>query len=99
MPDLRSHLDPRMSWGDLVARLVREAVARHDPREGGRGQRRRGRAGNADAARERAPERTRTTGTPVEVTQHGGSATAAKQGKTGAASGKTGASGQTPILF
>ena len=29
---LLSHLDPRMSWGDLVARLVREAVARHDPR-------------------------------------------------------------------
>lgn len=23
--------DPRMSWGDLVARLVHEAVARHRP--------------------------------------------------------------------
>ena len=34
LKDLRSHLDPRMSWGDLVARLVREAVARHDPRGG-----------------------------------------------------------------
>ena len=38
---LLSHLDPRMSWGDLVARLVREAVERHDPRRGGRGRRRR----------------------------------------------------------
>ena len=38
---LLSHLDPRMSWGDLVARLVREAVERHDPRCGGRGRRRR----------------------------------------------------------
>ena len=38
---LLSHLDPRMSWGDLVARLVREAVARHDPRGGGSGPRRR----------------------------------------------------------
>ena len=36
LKDLRSHLDPRMSWGDLVALLVREAVARHDPRRGGR---------------------------------------------------------------
>ena len=37
---LLSHLDPRMSWGDLVARLVQEAVERHDPRRGGRGRRR-----------------------------------------------------------
>ena len=32
LKELLSHLDPRMSWGELVARLVREAVARHDPR-------------------------------------------------------------------
>ena len=38
---LLSHLDPRMSWNDLVARLVHEAVERHDPRGGGRGRRRR----------------------------------------------------------
>ena len=43
---LLSHLDPRMSWGDLVARLVRDAVARDDPRGGGSGQRRR----SADSA-------------------------------------------------
>ncbi len=42
-----SHVDPRMSWGDLVARLVREAVARHDPRGGGG---RRGRTGGAAAS-------------------------------------------------
>ena len=44
LKDLMSHVDPRMSWGDLVARLVREAVARHDPRGGGSGQRRKGAA-------------------------------------------------------
>ena len=42
LKDLMSHVDPRMSWGDLVARVVREAVTRHDPRGGGRGQRREG---------------------------------------------------------
>ena len=46
LKDLRSHVDPHMSWGDLVARLVREAVARHDPRVSGRGKRRR--PGGAD---------------------------------------------------
>ena len=50
-----SHVDPRMSWGDLVARLVREALARHDPRGGGG---RRGRTGGAAASPRR--ERTRT---------------------------------------
>ena len=86
---LRSHLDPHMSWGDLVARLVREAVARHDPRGGGRGQRRRRREGNADAALERAPARTRPAGASAAVTQCDGSDTAATQDKTGAASGQT----------
>ena len=47
LKDLMSHVDPRMSWGDLVARLVREAVTRHDPRGGGDGQRRRRSAGSA----------------------------------------------------
>ena len=50
LKDLLSHLDPRMSWGELVARLVREAVARHDPRGGGNGQRRRRGAGAEDEA-------------------------------------------------
>jgi hypothetical protein len=40
LKDLLSHLDPRMSWGTLVARLVREALDRHDPRRRGRGKRR-----------------------------------------------------------
>ena len=31
LKDLMSHLDPRMSWGDLVARVVREAVASPRP--------------------------------------------------------------------
>ena len=56
LKDLMSHVDPRMSWGDLVARLVRDAVARHDPRDGGRGQRRKG-AGSAGASPQRAPKR------------------------------------------
>ena len=42
LKDLLSHIDPRMSWGDLVARLVREALARHDPGGGGRGRKRAG---------------------------------------------------------
>ena len=58
---LLSHRDPRMSWGDLVARVVREAVARHDPRGGGSGQRRRG-AGSAGASPRRAPNKTRAAG-------------------------------------
>ena len=61
LKDLMSHVDPRMSWGDLVARLVRDAVARHDPRDGGRGQRRKG-AGSAGASPRRAPKETRAAG-------------------------------------
>ena len=56
---LLSHLDPRMSWGDLVARVVREAVVRHDPRGGGSGHRRRRSAG---ASPRRAPNKTRAAG-------------------------------------
>ena len=59
LKDLMSHVDPRMSWGDLVARVVREAVARHDPRGGGSGQRRRRSAGSAGASPRRAPDKTR----------------------------------------
>ena len=51
-----------MSWGDLVARLVREAVARHDPRGGGSGQRRRRSAGSAGASPRPAPNKTRAAG-------------------------------------
>ena len=59
---LLSHLDPRMSWGDLVALLVREAVARRDPRGGGSGQRRRRSAGSAGASPRRAPNKRRAAG-------------------------------------
>ena len=62
LKDLMSHLDPRMSWGDLVARLVREAVTRHDPRGGGSGQRRRRSAGSAGASPRQAPKETRGAG-------------------------------------
>ena len=62
LKDLMSHVDPRMSWGDLVARLVREGVARHDPRGGGSGQRRRRSAGSADASPRRAPNKTCAAG-------------------------------------
>jgi len=61
LKDLMAHLDPRMSWGDLVARVVREAVARHDPRGGGRGQRRKG-ADSAGASPRRTPKETRAAG-------------------------------------
>ena len=67
---LLSHLDPRMSWGDLVARVVREAVARHDPRGGVSGPRRR-RAGSAGASRKRAPNKTRAAGAAAAPAQRG----------------------------
>ena len=76
---LLSHLDPRMSWGDLVARLVRDAVARHDPRGGGNGHRRRS-AGSAGASPRRAPNRTRAAAALAAPAQRGGGATPAPQG-------------------
>ena len=71
LKDLMSHVDPRMSWGDLVARVVREAVTRHDPRGGGRGQRRKG-AGSAGASPRRAPKETRAAGAEVGPAQRVG---------------------------
>ena len=62
LKDLMSHIDPRMSWGDLVARLVRDAVARHDPRGGGNRHRRRRSAGSAGASPRRAPKTRRAAG-------------------------------------
>ena len=67
LKDLMSHVDPRMSWGDLVARLVREAVTRHDPRGGGSGQRRRHSASSAGASPRRAPKDTRAAGPAQRV--------------------------------
>ena len=78
LKDLLAHLDPRMSWGDLVARVVREAVARHDPRGGGRGQRRRRRSADSAGASPRpAPNKTRAAGAPARR----GSDTPAPEGK------------------
>ena len=62
LKDLMSYVDPRMSWGDLVARVVREAVTRHDPRGRGSGQRRRRSAGSAGTSPRRAPKETRAAG-------------------------------------
>ena len=62
LKNLMSHVDPRMSWGDLVARLVREAVTRHDPRGGGSGQRRRRSADRSGASPRRAPKKTAARG-------------------------------------
>ena len=70
LKDLMSHVDPRMSWGDLVARLVRDAVARHDPRGGGSGQRRRS-EGSAGASPRRASNKTRAAGAPAGPAQGG----------------------------
>ena len=81
LKDLRSHLDPRMSWGDLVALLVREAVARHDPRGGGR---RRGRAGRKAASPRRGRSRTPAVPAPAARAGRGGD-TPAPQGETAAA--------------
>ena len=88
LKDLMSHLDPRMSWGDLVARVVREAVARHDPRGGGRGQRRKG-ADSAGASPRRTPKETRATGAAAGAAggpaQRVGESTAREPNRTGAA--------------
>ncbi|MCY4481274.1 MAG: hypothetical protein OXC12_00215 [Spirochaetaceae bacterium] len=88
LKNLISHLDPRMSWGDLVARLVREAVARHDPRGGGR---RPGRAGSTAASSRR--ERSRTPSVvPAAAPAGGGSGdTPAPQAETAAAREQRGA--------
>ena len=74
LKDLMSHVDPRMSWGDLVARIVREAVARHDPRGGGSAQRRRRSAGRAGASPRRAPKETRAAGPAQRVDESSGRA-------------------------
>ena len=81
LKDLRSHLDPRMSWGDLVALLVREAVARHDPRGGGR---RPGRAGRPAASSRRGRSSTSAVWPPAARAGGGGDAPA-PQGETVAA--------------
>ena len=83
---LLSHVDPRMSWGDLVARLVREALARHDPRGGGR---RRGHAGSTAASSRR--ERTRTTDAVPATAPAGGAG-----GDTPAPQGETTSAGEQP---
>ena len=70
LKDLMSHLDPRMSWGDLLARVVREAVTRHDPRGGDSGRRRRRSAGSAGASPRRAPKDTRAAGPAGGPAQH-----------------------------
>ena len=84
LKDLMSHVDPRMSWGDLVARVVREAVARHDPRGGGRGQRRKG-ADSAGAPPRRAPKETRAAGAAGGPAQRGGESSGRAQNRTRAA--------------
>ena len=88
LKDLMSHLDPRMSWGGLVARLVREAVPRHDPRGGGSGRRRRRSAGSAGASPRRAPRETRAVGAAVGPACHrgaGGPGSAQRRRYSGAA--------------
>ena len=81
LKNLRSHLDPRMSWGDLVARLVREAVARHDPRGGGRRRKRTG----STAASSRPGRTSAPAVVPAAARAGGGGDTAAPQGANAAA--------------
>ena len=82
LKDLMSHVDPRMSWGGLVARLVREGVARHDPRGGGSGQRRQRSAG---ASTRRAPHKTRAAEAPAGPAQGGNESSRRTQDRTRAA--------------
>ncbi len=89
LKDLMAHLDPRMSWGDLVARVVREAVARHDPSGGGRGQRRKG-ADSAGASPRRTPKETRAAGAAGGPARHVGESTGREPNRTGAAGAAAG---------
>ena len=82
---LLAHRDPRMSWSDLVARLVREAVDRHDPSRGGRGQRRRQSASSASEAPAGTPSARRCAGAAADALRTAGSATPAPECETGAA--------------
>ena len=82
---LLAHRDPRMSWSDLVARLVREAVDRHDPSRGGRGQRRRQSASSASEAPAGTPAARRCAGAAADALRAAGSATPAPECETGAA--------------
>ena len=82
---LLAHRDPRMSWSDLVARLVREAVDRHDPSRGGRGQRRRQSASSASEAPAGPPAARRCAGAARDARPTAGSATPAPECETGAA--------------
>ena len=87
LKNLLSHVDPRMSWGELVARLVREALARHDPGGGGR---RRKRVGSTAASSR--PEQTTTGDAPAAASAGGGSDDApAPQRETAAARMQSGA--------
>ena len=100
LKDLMSHVDPRMSWGHLVARLVRDAVARHDPRGGGRGQRRRRSAGSAGAAPRQAPNKTRPTGAAAGPAQRVDETSGRAPNKTraaGAAAGPAQRAGETSV--
>ena len=82
---LLAHRDPRMSWSDLVARLVREAVDRHDPSRGGRGQRRRQSASSASEAPAGTPAARGCAGAAADALRTAGSATPAPECETGAA--------------
>ena len=82
---LLAHRDPRMSWSDLVARLVREAVDRHDPSRGGRGQRRRQSASSASEAPAGTPAARRCAGAARDARPTAGSATPAPECETGGA--------------
>ena len=77
LKDLLSHLDPRMSWGDLV---VREAVERHDPRRGGRS--RRARVGRDKASSQRKQPAERCGGPSARQKPIAGGVTPAPQAKT-----------------
>ena len=89
LKDLLSHLDPRMSWGDLVARLVREALARHDPRRVGRDKRRQS-AGSTGGAPGQSPKKTRAGGAPEgKTTRPVGSPGQRERGAAGATPDRT----------
>ncbi len=97
---LLSHLDPRMSWGDLVARLVREAVERHDPRCGGRGRRRRVDSANETPRRKQEEVHTpgRTADSGVDGPTPAPKCTGVNPARPEPATSAAGASGRPPAL-
>ena len=78
---LLSHVDPHMTLGQLVGRMVREAVERHDPARPPRGRRTGSRAAPSGADETSAPK---DTSGPDATAAHGNATPADRAGQTSA---------------